>query len=68
MSTITTIDQLQVDKSAQEYVALHHLKIALQLSRERTDQLHKAIMSAQMHLSIGDSHRAYEILTQALTS
>lgn len=68
MSTITQTDQSQVDQLAREYVQLHGMKIALKLARERGDRLQKAIMTAHMWLSMHQTDRALQTLSQALTS
>ena len=68
MSSCTQADQLSVDVAALDYVKLRGLQVALQLSRERGDQLQKAIMEAHMWLSIGQTSRAQQTLSQALTA
>ena len=68
MSTITPEQQSEVDSLALDYVKLHGMRVALDLSRERGDRLQKAVMEAVMWLSIGETTRAQQTLNQALTA
>lgn len=64
----TPQDQAAVNQAARDFATIHTLRTALTLANDKADRLQRAIMAAQMHLSIQDHKRAYQILTQALHS